>query len=143
VAAALAADSTISTKEGRVPDDAQAVVEKFFDKLGTTTDENVDAFVQYMREDFVWDTGSRVLHSRDESIAHLRNLSTEYGVIAFRANVVNIAGEGRIVLTERVDDLIAPDGSVIVGVKVMGTFEVEDERIVAWRDYYDTARLAR
>ena len=126
-----------------MPTDAKAVVEGFFEDLGTTTDDNVEAFRRHMHEDFVWDTGSRVLHSRDESIAHLRNISAEYGVVAFRANVLNIAGAGRVVLTERVDDLIAPDGSVLVGVKVMGTFEVDDERIVAWRDYYDTARLAR
>jgi len=126
-----------------VAKDAETVVGDFFQALGTTLEENVAAYERYAAPGLVWDTGSRVLHSRDEAIAHLRAIPGEYGVEAFRANVLNIAAAGNVVLTERLDDLLRPDGSVILSCKVMGTFEVDGDQIVAWRDYYDTAALAR
>jgi limonene-1,2-epoxide hydrolase len=44
---------------------------------------------------------------------------------------------GTVVLTERLDRFKRADGSEIGAAMVMGIFEVEGNRIVAWRDYYD------
>jgi limonene-1,2-epoxide hydrolase len=49
--------------------------------------------------------------------------------------LVNIAANGPVVLTERFDVFKLPDKSF--GLKVMGTFEVTDGKIQAWRDYFD------
>jgi limonene-1,2-epoxide hydrolase len=43
--------------------------------------------------------------------------------------------EGPVVMTERVDRFTSPDRTVAL--PVMGIFEVEDDRIRAWRDYFD------
>jgi len=51
--------------------------------------------------------------------------------------VPNIAVTGNTVLTERVDRFVL-DGRA-VALPVMGAFEIRDERIVAWRDYFDLA----
>lgn len=51
--------------------------------------------------------------------------------------VLNIASVGSVVLTERVDTFVTADRST--GLPVMGTFEVRDGKIVAWRDYFDMA----
>lgn len=53
-----------------------------------------------------------------------------------------IAATGNKVLTERIDRVIGPDGRESATVRVMGTLEVEDGRIVAWRDYFDTVPFA-
>lgn len=53
----------------------------------------------------------------------------------------NLATTGSTVLTERVDTVSAQ--SVAAPVPVMGTFEIDDGRIVAWRDYFDVALVGR
>jgi limonene-1,2-epoxide hydrolase len=49
--------------------------------------------------------------------------------------IINIAANGPIVMTERVDVFKLPNKSFEL--PVMGTFEVRDGRIKAWRDYFD------
>jgi len=49
--------------------------------------------------------------------------------------VRNIAATGDTVLTERVDVFHLPNGKIEL--PVMGTFEVRDGKIAAWRDYFD------
>ena len=53
--------------------------------------------------------------------------------IAFR--VINIAANGPVVMTERVDIFRVADKSLEL--QVMGTFEITDGKINAWRDYFD------
>ena len=55
--------------------------------------------------------------------------------IGFEARVHHIAADGPIVLTERTDVLRA--GAWDARFWVCGTFEVRDDRIVLWRDYFD------
>ena len=47
----------------------------------------------------------------------------------------NIVANGNTVLTERVDVFHLP--SATIELPVMGTFEVKDGKIAAWRDYFD------
>jgi limonene-1,2-epoxide hydrolase len=53
--------------------------------------------------------------------------------IEFR--LINIAADGPVVMTERLDVFKLSDMSF--GLQVMGTFEVRDGKISAWRDYFD------
>ena len=57
------------------------------------------------------------------------------GIESIEFRVINIAADGPIVMTERVDIFRLPDKSFQLG--VMGTFEVSDGKITAWRDYFD------
>ncbi len=50
--------------------------------------------------------------------------------------IKQIVAAGDIVLTERVDRFI---GEKTVELPVMGTFEIRDGKIAAWRDYFDLA----
>ena len=49
--------------------------------------------------------------------------------------VRNIVAQGNTVLTERVDVFQLPNATI--NLPVMGTFEVSNGKIVAWRDYFD------
>ena len=53
----------------------------------------------------------------------------------FRVETHNIAEKDGVVLTERTDILVGP--FVYLDIRVNGTFEVEDGKIVLWRDYFD------
>ena len=54
---------------------------------------------------------------------------------SFEVEMLHIAADGPVVLTERVDTLAT--GSVRVRFWVCGTFEVHDGRITVWRDRFD------
>ena len=54
-----------------------------------------------------------------------------------RFDVKRIVADGDIVLTERVDTFQM--GEKTVALEVMGTFELRDGKIAAWRDYFDMA----
>src|SRR5467141_2920062 len=57
------------------------------------------------------------------------------GIETLHLRVVNIAASGPVVMTERVDAFKLPGKSFEL--QVMGTFEVRDGKINAWRDYFD------
>ena len=56
-------------------------------------------------------------------------------VMSIDFRIINIAANGPVVMTERVDVFKLPDKSFEL--PVMGTFEVRDGKIHAWRDYFD------
>ena len=57
------------------------------------------------------------------------------GVDSIEFRVLHIAANGAAVLTERIDVFRFP--SATIELPVMGTFEVADGKITAWRDYFD------
>jgi limonene-1,2-epoxide hydrolase len=62
------------------------------------------------------------------------------GIESIQFHVVNIATNGPVVMTERVDVFKLPNKSFEL--QVMGTFEVSDGKIKAWRDYFDQSQFA-
>ena len=54
-------------------------------------------------------------------------------------DIVHLAVRDDVVLTERVDTLTL--GGHTAALPVMGTFELRDGRICAWRDYFDLAQV--
>ena len=61
------------------------------------------------------------------------------GIENIEFRVVNIAANGPVVMTERVDRFKLPDKSFEL--RVMGTFEVINGKINAWRDYFDMSQF--
>jgi limonene-1,2-epoxide hydrolase len=57
------------------------------------------------------------------------------GIESIEFRVINIAANGPVVMTERVDVFRRSDKSFEL--QVMGAFEVTDGKIDAWRDYFD------
>jgi limonene-1,2-epoxide hydrolase len=57
------------------------------------------------------------------------------GVESIEFQVRNIAAAGSVVMTERVDVFTFP--TTTIELPVMGTFEVSEDKITAWRDYFD------
>jgi limonene-1,2-epoxide hydrolase len=57
------------------------------------------------------------------------------GVESIEFRVLRMAATDGVVLTERVDVFTFPKGTIEL--PVSGTFEVQDGKIAAWRDYFD------
>ena len=57
------------------------------------------------------------------------------GVERIEFHLRNIAADGNVVLTERLDVFVQPNATIEL--PVMGAFEIRDGLIAAWRDYFD------
>ncbi|MGD9622922.1 MAG: limonene-1,2-epoxide hydrolase family protein [Mycolicibacterium sp.] len=71
--------------------------------------------------------------------AIVENLGAQFSMFpdAYAFEIVNIADDGPVVLTERLDYIQTPDGAR-PAVPVMGTFVVgDDDKITRWTDYFD------
>jgi Limonene-1,2-epoxide hydrolase len=55
--------------------------------------------------------------------------------------IVHLAVRDNVVLTERVDTFTV--GQVVAPLPVMGTFDVRDGKISAWRDYFDMTQATK
>ena len=45
-------------------------------------------------------------------------------------------------IRDRIDHVRDAAGKTLMSIRVMGAFDVKDGKIMAWRDYFDTAGLA-
>jgi limonene-1,2-epoxide hydrolase len=71
--------------------------------------------------------------------AIVKNLGAQFSIFpdAYAFEIVNIANDGSVVLTERLDYIQTPDGAK-PAIPVMGTVVVGDDgKITRWTDYFD------
>jgi limonene-1,2-epoxide hydrolase len=61
------------------------------------------------------------------------------GIERIEFRVINIAANGPVVLTERVD--VFTLAGKTFDLRVMGAFEVKEGKIKAWRDYFDPSQF--
>lgn len=95
---------------------------------------DVDEIVSHFHPDGVWDNVALGVHRgrgeiREAVEGYVRRMDSA------ELELLNIAVNGNVVLTERVDHFIY--GGKKVSARCMGAFEVEDDKITAWRDYFD------
>jgi len=94
-----------------------------------------DAVVAALAEDVVYhNIPMEEIRGRDAAAAFVTSMQPE----SVNWEMISIAENGNKVLTERVDNFDLPGGKKI-SLPVMGTFEIEDGAIKAWRDYFDLA----
>ena len=112
--------------------DAMALVSEFCDAWGKGATPS--ELVEYFTEDAVYHNIPVDPAVGREAILGLLNMFlTPVEQVEFR--VRNIVASGATVLTERVDVFVLPNTTIEL--PVMGTFEVKDGKITAWRDYFD------
>jgi limonene-1,2-epoxide hydrolase len=95
---------------------------------------DVDAIVAYFTDDAVYHNIPVDPVVGPDAIRNMMAMFTT-GVEKIEFRVRNIVGSGAVVLTERVDVFVLPHTTIEL--PVMGTFEVRDGKIAAWRDYFD------
>lgn len=69
-----------------------------------------------------------------EAFARMKPIESGEVIVHHAAQV------GNVVLTERTDNFHDKDGNLIVSIPLMGVFEMDGPKIIAWRDYFDTAK---
>ncbi|WIM86103.1 limonene-1,2-epoxide hydrolase family protein [Candidatus Mycobacterium wuenschmannii] len=80
------------------------------------------------------------VHGREAIAQFIAGFLTAFDGIDF--NVHRQVSDGTVVMNERTDVMRRKGGGEIP-LPVMGVFEVHDDRIVAWRDYFDAATITQ
>jgi limonene-1,2-epoxide hydrolase len=111
---------------------ATDLIQQFCDEWGKGFD--VDRIVDYFTDDAVYHNIPVDPAVGKDAIKAVMAMFTT-GVDRIEFQVRNIAAVGDVVLTERVDIFVMPN--LTIELPVMGTFEVRDGKIAAWRDYFD------
>lgn len=87
--------------------------------------------------------GVAVTTGIEEAIGFIDEGETSMGISTVHLDMLAIAADGNRVLTERLDRFERADGSEIGRVMIMGIFELEGDKIVAWRDYFDVNAIQK
>jgi limonene-1,2-epoxide hydrolase len=101
-----------------------------------------EAVRAWFTPDTIWENvGATKTRGPDEALTAFPGFAD--GGPAIRVDTLAIAAAGNRVLTERIDHILGPDGKPAISIPLMGAFDVKDGKIVAWRDYFDTAGFAQ
>jgi len=79
----------------------------------------------------------------EEAVGMVDELEKSAGISTVRIEMLAVAADGNCVLTERLDIFERADGSELGRVTLMGIYEIEGDRIVAWRDYADVNAVSK
>ncbi len=97
-------------------------------------------------ENFVWaNSGLPTLTGRQAVIEHMQQggFAATIPILArmtsFSADILHIASNGPVVFTERIDHHWDSLGRDLMTPHIAGVIEIQGGRIVALRDFYDTA----
>lgn len=123
----------------------EKVVQEFMDAWGDgeTFSPDVDAIESMLSPDIVWQLwmpDGPTLRGRE---AVRNDIERQLGFAThMKCNPLSIASNGRTVFTERLDQFRS--GDVLVKHSLCSVFELdEDNKIVAWREYFDVGDVER
>lgn len=103
---------------------------------------DIDAVLPLLHEDLVWHyhVGSKPMRGRAGARRILEVLAQRQKEIGWR--IFHLAEVGERLFVEGADVYTTPDG-VRIEVPYMGILEFKDGLIIGWRDYVDSAVVAR
>ena len=113
----------------------------FFDEWQPTMAAMLAAMERRFTAETVWENvGISRTTGFAEAKAYMESFSHMYPVESGEVIVHHAAANGNAVLTERTDNFYDKEGRRLISIPLMGVFEMDGPRIVAWRDYFDTAK---
>jgi len=103
--------------------------------IGAWNDMNWDAIEAAFADDVLYhNIPMEPIHGKAAAAGFARSMNPQ----SVHWEVLNIAENGNVVLTERVDNFVLADGKQL-SLPVMGTMVIEEGKIKVWRDYFDLA----
>jgi limonene-1,2-epoxide hydrolase len=119
-----------------------AVVEAFFAAWADGADAMNASFHEHFTPDTVWENvGMATTVGPDEAVAFLRRGEASWDRDAVTVEMLAVAEVGDKVLTERIDRGYDRAGRLVWECPVMGTIELADGKVTAWREYFDAASI--
>ena len=106
------------------------------DFIRAWNDKELDRAANMLAEDvFYHNVPMDVIHGREAARSFFMSMANAEKI---QWDLLNIAENGNVVMTERVDRFVMADGKEIA-VPLMGIFEIEGGEIKVWKDYFDLA----
>ena len=120
------------------------IVREFLDAWSAGPKPLERALRDLFRPDTEWlNMGLSKTVGADEALALGAKFEASMGYAKIIVETLHIAAAGNVVLTERMDRLVAADGREIGAFAIAGIFELDDDgRLVRWRDYTDPSAVA-
>ena len=113
----------------------------FFTEWKPTLTDMLASMERRFTDSTVWENvGVSKTTGFAEAKAFMDGFAQMYPIVSGEVIVHHAAANGNVVLTERTDIFHDAQGKEIVSIKLMGVFEMDGPHIVAWRDYFDTAK---
>jgi limonene-1,2-epoxide hydrolase len=113
------------------------IVKAFFDRWDAI-DQVYSSFREFFRPDTIWENvGLTTTTGPEEAVALIKSYGARMPLVKFSVDMLAIAADGNVVLTERVDHVHDAEGAIVGSIRVMGALEVADGKIVRWRDYFN------
>ena len=105
--------------------------------------QDIDGLVGLMSENFNWQPNvpSTPRVGREGARAELERQNAVATGLLPASRVTNIASNDRVVFVERRD--VFKMGDEEITLYINGVLEIEDGKVVAWREYFDMVDLAR
>jgi limonene-1,2-epoxide hydrolase len=117
------------------------VLKAFIGGMSGDYDQMAVTFNRYFTAESVWENvGVVTARGIQESIDCMRTME-DHGVTRLKIEVLAMAADGDTVLVERVDHMLKADGSEFGAFRVVGVFDVQNDKVLGWRDYFDTAGM--
>ncbi len=120
-----------------MPDPKQTVLD--FCKAWEALDRS--AILEAFTDDAVYHNIPMAPAKGKEAIGALLDMILPQAADGVRFEIKHIVAEGNVVLTERTDTFTLGDRKIALD--VMGTFELRDGKVAAWRDYFDLAQWTK
>jgi limonene-1,2-epoxide hydrolase len=118
-------------------EDAERVVR---DMLAAFGKHDAEALRQYFTDDVVYhNIPMDPCAGIEETIAFIASFFSMFESLVIDTRY--LALRDNVVLTERIDTFTM--GGKVADLPVMGTFEIRDGKISAWRDYFDMAQITK
>jgi limonene-1,2-epoxide hydrolase len=111
---------------------SQAIVEKFIDAWNRM---DFEAIINALHRDVTYHNIPMAALQGRETVREYLHSAWRFEAVDWQT--INIASVGNTVLTERVDNFVI--NGAPVALPVMGVFEIVDDKIFQWRDYFDLA----
>jgi limonene-1,2-epoxide hydrolase len=131
-----------ATSDGHAATERENQIVAFFARWGESFDAVCASFQELLAEDCIWDqrpiprlTGPR------QAVRFLKVCRNTLGLDTIDVEILHIATQGDVVHVERIDRLRRADGSVIASAPVAGVLQFSGDRVVHWREYYDSAEF--
>jgi limonene-1,2-epoxide hydrolase len=119
-----------------MPTDPNALVTKF---CAAWSRMDADELASYFTDDGVYhNIPMEAANGRDAVHALLVGMKSMIGAIRFEVH--HQVAQGNVVMNERTDHIEM--GGKTIALPVVGVFEIEGDKIKAWRDYFDMAQFS-
>jgi limonene-1,2-epoxide hydrolase len=125
-----------------VPRSREQQLRAFFACWSSSFDDLLASY-DLLAEDCQWiQRPIPTLTGPDAARKFLRLARRTLGMETINVEVLRVAGSCDAVYVERIDHLLRADRSVIASAPVVGVFEFAGDRVVRWREYFDSLEFA-